>query len=113
MSTVFIVQNQQRRSHDNSGFVPRYDFTPAEQYGDLEFLLGPAAGPFRPESIIAELHEKLVSFSNEDYLVLVGNPCIIGWAVAIAADYNDGDLRLLQWGRGRYQVIRVTDLFAS
>jgi len=113
MSRVFIVQNQMRRAPDNSGMVTRYDFASAEQYGNLVYLLGPSAGPFNPPSIITELHEKLADFSDEDYLVLVGNPCLIGWAVAIAADHNGGCMKLLQWGRGGYQLIQVFDLFGA
>ena len=109
--SVYIVQNQMRRAPGNSELVPRYDFTAAERYGPLKFLLGPSAGPFNPDSIITELHEKLSEFSSEDFLVLVGNPCLIAWACSIAADYNEGDLQLLQWGRGKYQVIKVRDLF--
>lgn len=113
MSRVFIVQNQMRRSSDNSGMESRYNFNPAREYGTLKFLLGPSAGPFNPNSVITELREKLADFSDDDYLVLVGNPCLIGWAVAIAADANGGNLKLLQWGRGRYQQIQVVDLFGD
>lgn len=111
MSVVWVVQNQMRRSSDNSTMVPRFDFAPAEKYGELRYLLGPSAGPFNPKSIIDELWDKLREFTISDYLVLVGNPCLLAWACAIAADVNDGDLKLLQWGRGKYQVIEVSDLF--
>lgn len=111
MSTVYIVQNQMRRSSGNSNLVPRYDFSQATDFGELQYLLGPSAGPFNPESIINELHEKLKDFTDADYLLLVGNPCLLAWACAIAADYNDGCLKLLQWGRGKYQVIQVENLF--
>lgn len=104
---VYVVQNQHRQ--DEAGQLkPKFDLTSAEEFGQLSFLLSPTARPFRPAPIIAELHQKLRDFRGDtDYLLLLGNPCIIGWTVAIAAQYSGGRVRLLQWdGRNaRYGMI--------
>lgn len=95
---VYVVQKQQRFDARSGDLVPRYDtINRAAQYGEMEYLLSPTAGPFRSESIIAELKEKLKNFTDQDYLVLIGNPCLIGWAVAIAAQRSGGKVNLLQW----------------
>jgi N-acetyl-beta-hexosaminidase len=39
----------------------------------------------------------LRDFSDDDYLLLIGNPVFIGWATAIAAAYNEGRVNLLMW----------------
>lgn len=97
MSRVFVVQNQHYYDKAEGRLVPKFDLSSAEQYGELIFLLGPGAAPFNPVSPIAELNDKLADYGDEDYLLLIGNPCLIGWTVAIAADSNNGFVNLLQW----------------
>ena len=94
---VYVVQNQHRLDRRTGTLIPKFDISPAKKYGELSFLLGPTASPFNAEPIVAELHEKLQHYSDDDYIMLIGNPCLIGWSVAIAADYNEGRVNLLQW----------------
>lgn len=112
-SRVFVVQNQHRWNREQQRFEPKFDLTAAEPYGELVYLLSPTAAPFRPDPVIAELREKLCDFGPDDHLLLVGNPVLIGFAVAIAADINDGDISLLQWsGKDqRYIAVEATGLF--
>lgn len=113
MSKVYVVQNQHRLDRTNGTLVPKFDLKPAEAYGQLEYLLNPSASPFRPEAVLAELHAGLANFGPQDFLLLIGNPVLIGLAVAIAADLNDGQVKLLQWsGKDRrYIPIEVSALF--
>ena len=97
MSIVYVVQNQHRFDKEKGIFVPKFSLEEAKEYGELSYLLGPTASPFRPEPIIEEMQRKLWSFSDDDYLLLVGNPILIGCAVAIAAEHNEGKAALLQW----------------
>lgn len=115
MSRVFVVQNQHRWNRDKQRFEPKFDLTPAQEFGELVYLLSPTAAPFRPEPIIEELKEKLADFRPGDHLLLVGNPVLIGFAVAIAADANGGDVSLLQWsGKDqRYITVEAAGLFTS
>jgi len=95
--SVFVVQNQRRLDRAKNAYVPKFDLNPALEYGKLVYLLSPTAKPFEPEPVIDELHEKLGNYDDDDYLLLVGNPMLIGWAVAIAGEYNYGRVRTLQW----------------
>lgn len=115
MSRVFVVQNQHRWDRDKQRFEPKFNLAPAEEFGELVYLLSPTAAPFRPEPIIDELKEKLADFGPGDHLLLVGNPVLLGFAVAIAADANDGDVSLLQWsGKDqRYIAVDASGLFTS
>jgi hypothetical protein len=115
MPRVFVVQSHNRLD-DNGKLTPRYDLTPAEEFGRLEFLLSPSASPFHasagpnPElGVIGELRAKLSGYTRDDYLLLVGNPALIGFAVAVASQYDDGHVTLLQWdGKNRrYIPIKV------
>lgn len=109
---VYVVQNQHRWNGKFSQFEPKFDLSPAEDFGVLTYLLSPTAAPFRPEPIIKELKEKLAAFGPDDHLLLVGNPVLIGLSVAIAAQFNDGAVSLLQWsGKDqRYINVRVEGL---
>src|SRR5689334_17698838 len=103
MPRVFVAQMPHRMNERSGALEPRFDLSTAERYGRVEFLLSPTARPFNPGPIVAELREKLSDYGDEDYLLLVGNPCIMGWACAIAADFNDGKVNILQWS-GRDQA---------
>jgi len=106
---VFVVQNQHRWSDSENRFVPKFDFTPAQEFGGIEFILGPTAGPFDTDSILITIHESLRDFRSDDYLLLVGNPVLIGLCVAIAAQQTGGDVRMLQWsGKNRkYMMVEA------
>lgn len=108
MSRVFVVQNQHRWDQRNERFVPKFDLSSAEEYGELVPLLSPTASPFNAGPVIVDMQEKLKGFSNDDYLLLIGNPALIGWAVAIAADYNEGAVTLLQWSGKDRRYIPIT-----
>lgn len=110
---VFIVQNQHRWDKGACAFLPKFDLSSAAKYGTPVHLLGPSAAPFRPGSVVQEMQEKLRDFCDNDYLLLIGNPVLIGIAFAIAADANEGTVRALQWnGReGCYIPVEVPGVF--
>lgn len=108
MATVYVVQNQHRLDERTGNLVPKYpSIRLAEEFGTLSFLLSPSASPFNPEPVIKELDEKLAGIGSDDYLLLVGNPILIGWACALACDYNDGRLNTLQWNSTHKRYIPV------
>ncbi len=106
MSRVFVIQNQQKMN-DTGDLIAKFDLSSAEKYGELVYLLSPTARPFSSEHVIGVLHEKLRDFGDDDYLLLIGNPCLIGFAVAIASDANNGHVRLLQWSGTHRSYIDV------
>ncbi len=106
--TVYVVQKQMKLDERTGDLVPRFPTIDlAKTYGELRYLLSPSASPFRPEPIIEELKNKLTDFSDDDHLLLIGNPILIGLAVSIAADYNSGSLKVLQWNGSRRGYILV------
>lgn len=111
--SVYCVQLQHRFDRTTEQLVPKFDVAAAADYGDIQYLLSPNASPFRPETVLPELHERLREFGPRDHLLLIGNPCLIGMAVAVAASYNKGSVSMLQWsGKDqRYIPVVVHDLF--
>lgn len=107
MPTVFIVQDQKWVDPKTGQLKGKFDFTPAESFGKLEYLLKPSASPFDLPPVIRALKDRLLGIRPDDYLLLTGNPALIGLAVAIAADYLDGNLKMLQWSGAKRQYIPI------
>ncbi len=79
---------------------PRYNITPAQRFGEIIVLLPPGAQVmFSPGPTVHELNRKLQHFSDEDYLLCIGDPVAIGIATAVACRWNQGRARLLKWDR--------------
>lgn len=111
MSKVYIVQMQHAWDASRTSKVPKFDLKPAEKFGELIYLLGPDDIPFNTERSSAKLKEGLQGITEDDFILLIGNPCFIGWACYIAGAILNGKIRLLQWAKrdGDYRVV-MTDL---
>lgn len=97
MSTVYVTQVPHRLNR-RSGELEPLDLSPAREWGELEIVLTPSANPFTSmDKIIEDLHESLQHIKGEDYVILVGNPAIMGAMASIASQYTNGKLRVLQW----------------
>jgi hypothetical protein len=111
MSRVFIPTNPHHLNRDTQELEPKFDFRPAEEFGELVFLLSPNANPVGRDnqSLVDDIHAGLESITKVDYLLLTGAPGIIAMTAAIASGYLDGKLNLLQWnGRHRkYAPIQI------
>ena len=102
LMTVYAVQKQMRFDQNTKELVPRFkSMDKAEKWGEITYILSSSAHPFSPDLVLGDIHEKLSTFSDDDLLLLVGNPTLIGMVTAIAGYYNDGSIRLLQWS-GRH-----------
>ena len=102
--TVFAVQMQMRFDNDKRELVERFpSINRADKWGKIKFILSPSANPFKPELVIGDIHECLSGFNNNDYLLLIGNPVLIGMATAIAANNSGGLVNFLQWS-GRHNT---------
>jgi hypothetical protein len=104
--TVYIVQDQ-KQLDDSGQLKSKFDFEPAKKFGELKFVLRSGSTPFNLPAALAELHEVLRDITDADYLLLTGNPVLLGLAVAIAADYNEGNLNVLQWSGAKKTYIPV------
>lgn len=111
---VFVVQQTMRWDERQEKLVEKFDLSPARSHGEIVYLLSPTAAPFNPDTVLPELHRKLKTIGPDDHLLLLGNPALIGIVCAIAADYTQGHLNLLQWSNrdgGQYIPIKIRGLF--
>ncbi len=105
--TVYVLQDQLHYDEISREMKPKFNLRPAEDYGQIKFLLSPSASPFRCEGIVEELHVKLKDFTEDDYLLLIGNPILIGVVTAIAAKYCEV-ITFLQWSGKDNRYLPVT-----
>jgi|SRR3990172_10437902 len=112
MAVVYVIQEQLRWDERTQKLVPRFNLEPARQFGELKYLLPSTASPFYPREIIRVLKDKLAEVTFRDYLLLIGNPCLIGFATAVMSVRNSGVVNMLQWHtrEKRYVVVQATDL---
>lgn len=81
------------------------DYGDAERYGDVVFMtvdeFKPTRGSMINLQIIEQIRNKLADFGGDDFLILTGNPTIIGFAFSVALSKlkaTEG-LQILQWDR--------------
>ena len=54
---------------------------------------------FSPGPLIFKLRKGLKDFTTDDYLLLTGDPAIIGVACSIVSDMTNGKYNLLKWDK--------------
>jgi hypothetical protein len=58
---------------------------PAQKYGKIEVLLPQGQVAFLPGPTIYKLNQKLKNFSDNDYLLLIGDPVAIALCAIVAS----------------------------
>lgn len=89
MATVHITQDTEGRN-----------FLPAKAYGELNLIMPSKAQVILTATpAIRRMRRELRDFSDDDFLLLSGDPAIMGIALAVAADINQGRVKILKWDR--------------
>jgi hypothetical protein len=97
MSTVFVVQE-----------MPNHDLAPAMKFGEMKILLPSYTQiAFSTAPTIRVLRHKLRNYSDQDFLLLAGDPVAIGLACSVAAFFNNGRYTALKWDRREHLYIPV------
>lgn len=98
---VFIVQRPTQRDPATGAVVPSMDLSPAREWGEPVFLLRDNENPFAdPDAAALEVERQLSEhgYGFNDFLLLVGNPALIGIVSAVASSFSPR-LNLLQWSK--------------
>jgi hypothetical protein len=88
------------------------DYSDAERFGEVNFItrdeIKPIRGSLINESIMTRIDSTLEQFGEDDYLVLTGNPAVIGYAFHKAAERCDV-VNVLLWDKigGRYRPLEM------
>ena len=89
---------------------PKFNIMGASQYGKLEFLLPELSQIiFSPGPLIFKLRKLLKDYRPTDYVLLTGDPAIIGVACSIISELTNGKFNLLKWDKQekRYYPIEI------
>lgn len=89
MPRVYVVQN-----------MPRLNFESARDFGELVTVLdADDQVSLNAAPMLAKIDVALRGFTDEDYLVCVGDPVAIGAAIYVASRRVGGEIQLLKWDR--------------
>ena len=94
---------------------PKFNIMGASEYGKLEFLLDERSQMiFSPGPLILKLKNLLKNFKSTDYLLLTGDPAIIGVVCCLISDITNGRYNLLKWDRQekKYYPIEI-DIYGT
>ena len=79
---------------------PKFNIMGASEYGNLKFLLDERSQMiFSPGPLIFKLKNLVKDFKPTDYLLLTGDPAIIGVVCCLVSDITNGKFNLLKWDR--------------
>ena len=79
---------------------PKFNIIGAQKFGRIEVLLKEDTQIVRsPGPITYQLRRLLKDFKDKDYLLLSGDPKVIGLSIAVACDINNGKYKTLTWDK--------------
>ena len=94
--TVYVIQEIPGTKEGR----PKINIMGAQKFGKIKVLLREDSQMiFSPGPIIFELRKLLKNYTSEDYLLLTGDPAIIGVACSVVSDITHGKYNLLKWDR--------------
>ena len=94
--TVYVIQEIPGTKEGR----PKINIMGAQKFGKIKVLLREDSQMiFSPGPIIFELRKLLKDYTSEDYLLLTGDPAIIGVACSVVSDITHGKYNLLKWDR--------------
>ena len=95
-STVYVIQE----IPGTRAGAPKINIMSAREYGEFNFLLPEFSQIiFSPGPLVFKLRKLLKDYKAEDYLLLTGDPAIIGVACSIVSDITSGKYNLLKWDK--------------
>ena len=95
-STVYVIQE----IPGTRAVAPKINIMSAREYGEFNFLLPEFSQIiFSPGPLVFKLRKLLKDYKAEDYLLLTGDPAIIGVACSIVSDLTNGKYNLLKWDK--------------
>ena len=96
MSKVYLTQEIPGTAKGE----PKYNILGAQKYGDIVTVLPEFSQMIlSPGPLIIKLRTLLKNFTEDDYLLLSGDPAIIGVVCSIVCDMTNGKFKLLKWDR--------------
>ena len=94
--TVYVIQEIAGTREGR----PKINIIGAAEFGTFKFLLPELSQIiFSPGPLIFKLRKGLQNYRPSDFLLLTGDPAIIGVACSIVSDITNGKYQLLKWDK--------------
>jgi hypothetical protein len=94
--TVYVIQEITGTREGR----PKINIMGAAEFGTFKFLLPELSQIiFSPGPLIFKLRKGLQNYTPRDFLLLTGDPAIIGVACSIVSDITNGKYQLLKWDK--------------
>ena len=88
---------------------PKINIMGAATFGKFKFLLPELSQIiFSPGPLIFKLRKSLEKYRQKDFLLLTGDPAIIGVACSIVSDITNGKYNLLKWDKQEKKYYSVS-----
>jgi hypothetical protein len=102
---VYVPQEPRKRDGDN--WRPLYDLSPALKFGVINILLPHGPTLLDVGLMVAGLKEKLKHITEDDHILLIGDPVAIAATVLVAGQLTGGKVKLLKYDRNEklYNVV--------
>lgn len=107
MPKVYAPQIPSKYDPATRLWVPSINLDPAKKFGEISVMLPPNANRLHIRPLVDALKEQLKNFTEEDYIIAVGDPSLIAAAVCIATKKTNGFMRLLKWDRQMSEYLEV------
>ncbi len=79
---------------------PKYNILGAQKFGQIVTVLPEKSQIIlSPGPLIHKLRTALKDYTTDDYLLLSGDPAIIGVVCSVVSDITNGKYNLLKWDR--------------
>ena len=103
--TVYVIQ-EIAGTRDGR---PKINIMGAAEFGTFRFLLPELSQIiFSPGPLIFKLRKGLQNYRPSDFLLLTGDPAIIGVACSIVSDITNGKYQLLKWDKQERKYYSIT-----
>ena len=94
--TVYVIQEIAGTREGR----PKINIIGAAEFGTFKFLLPELSQIiFSPGPLIFKLRKGLQNYRPRDFLLLTGDPAIIGVACSIVSEITNGKYQLLKWDK--------------
>ena len=101
---VYVIQEIAGTKAGN----PKINIMGASNYGQFKFLLPEFSQIiFSPGPLVFKLRQGLKEFKKKDFLLLTGDPALIGVACSIVSDITNGKYNILKWDKQERQYYPI------
>jgi hypothetical protein len=99
MAKVYVPHMPHKFDQSMQIHIPNVDTTQANKFGEVIILVDRNVPNTALMPIVEALKERLADFTEDDYLLPLGDPALTAAAAGIVLRKTGGRLKLLKWDR--------------